>query len=212
VFDVAGEPTYHGSVNLIASRFASVAALGLACIGVIAAACSPTAPPPRAPALRASASAATSIDLVDARWGRFVSKRFDLSMQLPDGHEWRIDDHKTNWMVAIHPGSSSVLRARIWREPSIVGRAACEQRARDWTRDIPVVQDSRVVDRHPAPELPEPGYDTEVVTGVVRAQAASGSADGYVIAFGASMKRCFAVVFTTSARGVDASERLGDRL
>jgi len=32
------------------------------------------------------------------------------------------------------------------------------------------------------------------------------------MAFGGSMKRCFAIVFTTSASGADASRRLGDRL
>jgi hypothetical protein len=189
-----------------------LAALGLAVAGLLGVACTPQPPPPRAPAPRASASAPAPADLLDARWGRFMSKRFDLSMQLPDGHAWLIDDHKTNWMVAVHPASSSQLRARMWREQSLVGRDACEQRARDWTRDIPVLQNTKVVDRHAAPEIPAPGFDTEVVIGVARAQAANGSADGYVMAFGASMKRCFAVVFTTSAIGADASARLGDRL
>ncbi|MBI5531964.1 MAG: hypothetical protein HY898_04560 [Deltaproteobacteria bacterium] len=217
-------PSYHGDVSHPASRLLSIAALGLISAGLIGVACNPPPPPPKTPAPRASASAPAPapVDLVDARWGRFVSKRFDLSMQLPDGHAWRIDDHKTNWLLAAHPGSSSVLRVRMWREQGIVGRDACEQRARDWTRDIPLAQSSRVLDRHPAPEVPAPGFDTEVITGVSRAQPAatgpagpapaSASIDGFVMAFGASMKRCFAAVYTTSSTGADGSARLGERL
>jgi hypothetical protein len=175
-----------------------------------AASCGPPARKPTAISASASAPASASADLADTRWGQFPSKRFDLTVPLPDGTAWKIDDHRTHWLVAEHPGSSSVLRVRLWHEQEVMTRDRCEQRAREWTRDLPVLADARIVDRHAAPEVPAPGYDTEIVTGI--AANKNDRVDGFVTAFGASMKRCVALVFTTSASGPTASGRVGDRL
>ena len=150
--------------------------------------------------------------LLDAHWGKFASKRFDLTIALPDGHAWRIDDHKTHWLVASHPASSTVVRVRMWREPELMSRDRCERRARDWTRDIPIIADARLLERRSEPELPAPGYDTELVSGIANAQRQGELVEGFILGFGASMKRCIAMVLTTSSNGPGASERVGDRL
>lgn len=147
--------------------------------------------------------------MADARWGKYVSKRFDLIVALPDGAGWRIDDHRTSWLVATHAGSASVVRARLWREQELMTRDRCESRAREWTRDLPVLSDSQLVDRHTAAGVPSPGYDTEIVTAVA---SRDNAVQGFSMAFGASMKRCVALVFTTTATGPGASARVGDRL
>jgi hypothetical protein len=193
-----------------AARFLAFAGAALAV--AVACSCGPQHQPARQPAPAPSTSSAAPGGLPDIRWGRFPSKRFDLSVPLPDGPAWRIDDHRTNWLVATHPASSSTVRARMWREPGLMSRERCEARAREWTRDIPVLQEARILERRAASEVPAPGFDTELVTGVARADAATGTVEGFAMAFGASMKRCVALVFTTSASGPDASLRVGDRL
>ncbi|HMI84826.1 MAG TPA: hypothetical protein VK550_12085, partial [Polyangiaceae bacterium] len=49
-------------------------------------------------------------------WATFHSKRFELSLRLPDGPAWKIDDHRSPWLRATHDGTSSKVLLRSWRE------------------------------------------------------------------------------------------------
>jgi len=171
--------------------------------------------PPRpasVPAPAASASApAGDPELKDAAWARFNSKRFDLESPFPDGKAWRIDDHGSPWLVASHPSSSTSLRVRIWREPELVSRDRCEQRAREWSPDLPSLADTRVIDDRALPAVPAPGFDTNVVAGIARPKEPE-TIEGFVMAFGASGKKCFAFAWKSTVRGPRAAERMGDRL
>ncbi len=61
-------------------------------------------------------------------------------------------------------------------------------------------------------KLPEPrGYTTRAVV-AVRPVGHAGALEGFVLAFGSSIGRCFAFVYTTRARGAGAEAAIGDRL
>lgn len=53
------------------------------------------------------------------------------------------------------------------------------------------------------------GYDTQVIVGV---RDSADGIEGYSLAFGASGRRCLAVVFTTRAQGAGAEMEIGARL
>ncbi len=80
------------------------------------------------------------------RWGTYHSKRLELSLALPDGRAWRIDDHSTLWLRATHAASSSALLARVWFEPSPVNDERCYARAREWEPRLPDLAAARIVD------------------------------------------------------------------
>ena len=177
----------------------------------VAAACGPHGPPATPTPPVASSASPEPTELLDAAWAKFSSKRFDLRMPFPDGKSWRIDDHGSPWLSASHPGSSSSARVRVWRESELASRDRCEKRARAWAPDLPIFDGARIVDDRTLPAVPAPGFDTRVVVGIAK-PAGSDTIDGFVVAFGASNKKCFAYVMQTRARGAGAAERTGDRL
>lgn len=151
--------------------------------------------------------------LGDGPWGEFVSKRFGVRVPLPDGRGWRIDDHAENWLVATHALSGSTLLVRAWREDAVTNRQRCEDKARLW-RKLPERGRAEIVTRK-AVKVP-PDFDTVVEVGVVpspgRATGHDAAIDAFAMAFGGWAHRCFAYVFTTSARGQAAEEVVGERL
>ncbi|HVK70784.1 MAG TPA: hypothetical protein VM694_40290, partial [Polyangium sp.] len=151
---------------------------------------SAAAPSPPPDALAAASSFTT-----------FTSARFDLSLPLPDGAAFRVDDRTERWLVARHDTTSSLLLVRTWREDEVGNRARCEARARTW-RDLPSREGGRLVSasRLAAP----PDHDTLVEVLLGPRATNGGPTDGFVLAFGGWAKRCFAYVFAT--RG--ANERV----
>jgi len=150
--------------------------------------------------------------LGDGQWGEFVSKRFGARVPLPDGRGWRIDDHSGNWLSAMHGASGSMLLVRVWREDDIMNRQRCEERARLW-RKLPERGVAEIMETRPLKVPPE--FDTVVDIGIVPAppHAKSDAAiDAFAMAFGARVRRCFAYIFTTNARGGTALAAVGERL
>src|SRR5919205_509074 len=54
------------------------------------------------------------------KWGTYHSKRFELSLGLPDGAAWKIDDHRSAWLRASHEPTRSSLALRSWAEDANV--------------------------------------------------------------------------------------------
>ncbi len=176
---------------------------------LLAAACgSRASTPPRALAAHPQAPPATR-DLEDVGWQRFVAPRFSLEFALPEADEWRIDDRSERWLVATHPGSESVLRVRSWREGSLATPARCETVARGWRKEIAVADHDVVVDDQMV-EAPA-GYASRVLVGVVP-ERGSTSLSGFVLLFGANVRQCVAMEFTTRATGAGAEAEVGRRL
>lgn len=159
----------------------------------------PTAPP--APPAVAS--------FEGARWGTYHSKRFELSLGLPDGASWKIDDHRSPWMRATHDATSSSLVLRSWSEDQNVTRKACYARAREWEPGLPDLEVASLIDDGTRKLL---GDDARVAVGVqARAQGGEGVA-GFVVAIVGSVRRCRVLGFETRAEGPTASDEVASRL
>jgi hypothetical protein len=138
----------------------------------------------------------------------YHSARLALSLPLPDGHAWRIDDHRTPWLSATHAASGSSLLVRSWVEDGRVDRHRCEERARLWKAFPETARAESVQER--SIDAP-PGYDTFVSVGVVPGRPNEPLA-GFALAFGGHAHRCFAWAFATTASGADAASVIGERL
>jgi hypothetical protein len=146
-------------------------------------------------------------ELADEGWGDVTSTRQSLTLILPKRGEWDVvDEAREPWLVLSHRGTGSELRARTWLAPRLVTAADCEKQARLWRPQIPEVVEDAVVRRElRAPE----GYSGQVVVGVL---PAGDALEGYAVAFGASVGRCYAAIFTTRTSGPGSDHTLGKRL
>jgi hypothetical protein len=155
-------------------------------------------PAPVAPVLSAG-------ELTDAGWAEVESLRQSLVLRLPQRAAWRVDD-QTTWFVARHAASESELRLRTWLAPRLVRAEQCQEQARLWLPSIPPLREEAVVRR--ALRAPD-GFSGEVVVGV---EPVSEGLGAHALAFGASVGRCYAAVFTTRASGIGAEDVIGRRL
>jgi hypothetical protein len=185
------------------------AAAALATAALLSSACDGEEPPrtPANPPASATAAARGS-DLSSGAWGDFRSKRFDMTISLPDVKAWRIDDHSTLWLEAKHAPSGSTLSVRLWNEDSVVNRDRCEARARGW-KTLPPRDGTDVLRREPIPVPPD--FDTVVELGVV-APRPGVPLQAVALAFGGWAHRCFAFVYQTVATGPGAEQLIGARL
>lgn len=167
------------------------------------AAAEPAAPAPSAAPVRTDAE-------LDARgWGDVPSLRFSLVVRLPERRAWTVDDQTSHWLLLRHPPSQSELRLRAWRAARLVHPDDCERQARLWRPQIPTSSASTTLDRR---KLAKPtGYTTRAIAGV-RPLGHTGTLEGFVLAFGATIGHCFAFVYTTHASGPGAETAIGDRL
>lgn len=147
-------------------------------------------------------------ELPSQDWGFFRSKRFDLSLPLPDGKSWRIDDTTQRWLRAAHPATDSELLVRKWQDELRSNDESCEARARLW-RDLPEIQESELVEQRAIP-VP-PGFDTRLQVGI-QATGPDHPIGGVVVAFGGWSRQCFAFVYRTSARGQGVEAEIAQRL
>jgi hypothetical protein len=181
---------------------------GAAALGAILAGCGEAPPPAVAPPPPAAVKPPSAPDFEGTKIGEFGSKRFQLGLPLPDGHAWRIDDHKDRWLQATHAATQSELSVRVWVEDGRANTKTCEEAARVW-RKLPEREGADIVTSTnvPAP----PGFDTHADLLIV-ASSPGAPIKAHVLAFGGKMHRCFAYVYTTVASGPDAERVVGARL
>jgi hypothetical protein len=141
-------------------------------------------------------------------WATFHSKRFELSLRLPDGKAWRIDDHRSPWLRATHDGTRSKIALRGWREEENVTRGGCYARARGWDPTLPDLDASRLLDDA---VRPLDAQSARVIVGLVGAAEAPSIA-GFVLAIVGDVRRCLLVAYQTEAQGPAAEGDVADRL
>jgi hypothetical protein len=166
----------------------------------------PHPPPPSDPG--GAEQARTSFER--ARWGTFRSRRFELSLGLPDGARWKIDDHRANWLTAEHPPSRSSLWLRTWPEDGVATRKLCYARAREWLSSLPDLDGAPLIEDRVRPLFA--GLDTRVAVGVEAPEAGATGAVGFVVAAGAGVHRCVVVAFRTRAEGAGGEDEVAARL
>jgi len=145
-------------------------------------------------------------ELGDTGWGDVESRRQSVVVRLPVRAAWRVDDATEPWFLARHAPTGSELRIRTWVAPRQVRAEECQAQARLWRPSIPPIEDETVVRRRlRAPEA----FFGEVVVAVAPGDSAL---EGHAMAFGASVGRCYAALFTTRVSGPGSEETLGRRL
>ena len=126
-----------------------------------------------------------SPEFSESTWGKFHSQRFQLSIPLPDGKRWRIDDHTTPALVAEHAGTQSKVTLYTSFEHELVNHKTCEDRARA-TGYVPKT-DLRTVDDivTVGPEA----FDSRIWV-AVETEKKDGPLVGHVLLFGAFVRKC----------------------
>jgi hypothetical protein len=144
------------------------------------------------------------------RWGTFYSKRFELSLGLPDGASWKIDDHRSAWLKAAHEPTRSTLLLRIWNEDQVTTRKGCYARAREWEPRLPDLEAVPLIDDKLRPLL---GYrDVRVAVGVTVLGNRQPATAGFVVAIVGDVHRCAVVAYQTEVSGSGAQDEVADRL
>jgi hypothetical protein len=144
------------------------------------------------------------------RWGTFYSKRFELSLGLPDGATWKIDDHRSAWLKATHEPTRSTFLLRIWNEDQVTTRKECYARAREWEPRLPDLDAFPLIDDKLRPLL---GYrDARVAVGVTVQHAPEPATGGFVAAIVGDVHHCAVVAYQTEVSGAGAEDEVADRL
>ncbi len=177
-------------------RFSVVlSALTTACAGAQPVVQAATTNEPAAP----SGAAAFPDD--DRALARFRSLRFHLSIPLPDGRSWRIDDHSRPELVATHAATHSTLVVTLFTREELMNRQRCEARAREMglapPGELRTVEDAVTVG--PA------AFDTRVWAALAPGKGPGDPLVGHVLAFGAYIHKCL-VFHYASEVGSDTDE------
>ena len=164
---------------------------------------------PSAPAVSPPPRAAAVAFPDDPRpLARFHSARFALTLPLPDGPAWRIDDHSHDALVATHAPTRSRVALATFHAEDLVGRAQCEALARA-RKLVPAVELRTLED---VSGLTQQTFDTRTVVAVVPGTAPDQPLVGHVIAFGGFLRKCFVFDFSTEVDGAADEPVLSARL
>lgn len=193
----AGATSCSGATSR-ADAFALVAAaLALACA-------SPAPPPPVATSQPPPASE------LDGGFRSVEAAGQGLELDLPDADGWRHDGREARSFVAVHPATGSRLLIRAWMAVAIARPDDCEREMRLLRPELPALAPAeRIEDRslHVAGD-----HTARLVAGVVPSRAAASELEGHALLFGSDGRRCLALVYSTSARGMSAPRVIGERL
>jgi hypothetical protein len=178
-----------------------------ACALVSVLGCGPAAEPVRTPVAATPIPVVEAFPKEEARWPKFHSVRFRMSIPLPDGKAWKIDDHAQPELHAAHEPTRSRLVVYAWNETELMNRARCEDKARGrgFVPDgLTTVEDTTTI----GPEA----YDTRVWVAVKPGKDAQAPLVGHVFAFGAFIRRCLFVDFQSEVPQGRDEEALSNRL
>jgi len=140
--------------------------------------------------------------------GRYHSKRLAVSIPLPDGRAWRIDDHSQPELVATHAPTQSKVVVAVFHADELVGRTQCEALSR--TRRLLPAGDLRTLEDEAI--LTQETFDTRVWVAIEPGSGPDRSLVGYVMAFGGFLRKCFALVFSTRVDDAADESVLSSRL
>ncbi len=178
-------------------RLALTVAVTVAIVGCAGGSSRPGPAPPPA----ATAPSGPPTFSARARYPRFHSTRFGLSLPLPEGKQWRIDDHSHRELRATHAPTRSEVRVYAWRERDLMNRARCEGRARDLglVPDLDATMLEQEVVTQPA------GWDGRVWLGLETRSTGAGKPTliGHLMEFSARMRRCLFFYYRTEVPGGD---------
>lgn len=165
----------------------------------------PAQAPPRLPDTARTSAPRYPND--DASWGRYHSRRLLLSIPLPDGKAWKIDDHSRPSLFAVHEATGSKVSVITTQEDDLVNRKKCEERARALgfvtSTTLTTVDDEVTI----GPEA----YDSRIWVAIDAAKP-GGVLEGHVFLFGAFIRKCLLVHVSTQVASAKDEEVLSERL
>lgn len=141
------------------------------------------------------------------RGGVFHSKRFRLSLPLPDGRAWRIDDHSRPYLFAIHEASRSRLSLIGTHEAALMNRERCEIRA----KELGFVPDAPLSTVDDETSIVGGTYDARIRV-AMGVDGRTGGLEGHVFLFGAFLRQCLLVHVETSVPSPGEEATLAARL
>jgi hypothetical protein len=139
---------------------------------------------------------------------RYHSKRLALSLPLPEGKSWRIDDHSQSELVATHAPTRSRVSIGVYRSSELVGRSQCESLARE--RKMVPSGDLRTLEDEVA--ITQQTFDTRVWAVVELGGGPGRPIVGHVMAFGGFLRKCYVFDFSTRVDSASEESLLSSRL
>ncbi|MDP9037039.1 MAG: hypothetical protein M3O50_19755 [Myxococcota bacterium] len=192
------------SVTRVRTAAAIWAATSL-CVGMVVG-CAPARPQPARAAT--SRPTTTEVGAQSEPLARYHSKRLGVSLPLPEGKEWRIDDHSSPELVATHPQTHSRLVVAVIRTDAVVGRTECERLAR--AHKLVPVGDLRTLED--AVTTTQESFDTRIWVAIQPGIGADESVVGHVMAFGGFLRKCYVFGYSTVVNGAAEEPILSSRL
>jgi hypothetical protein len=186
------------------ARIAFAAVVLVACVGCQASSPAPSSQTPTAP------SAATFSE-DPSRLPQYRSHRLALTLPLPDGKEWRIDDHSRPELVATHAPTRSRLAVSVFGTEELVGRTQCEEKAR--ARNLVPNDDGRTLRTvEDAVAITQQTFDTRVEVMLAVGGTPASPLGGRVMAFGGFLRKCYVFVYSTEVDSASDEAVLSSRL
>ena len=139
---------------------------------------------------------------------RYRSKRLGLSLPLPDGAAWSIDDHSRPELVATHAATSSKVVVAVIRTDQIVGRAQCEDLAR--ARKLVAADGLRTLEDEIG--VTQETFDTDIRIALETETSPERPLVGHVMAFGGFLRKCYVFDFVTQVGDASQEPVLSARL
>jgi hypothetical protein len=171
-------------------------------------ACAASSPTPIAAPTATTPAASVAPAPRIAPYKRFRSKRFNVSLPLPNGPEWRIDDHSRPELVATHAATGSSVVLYLVTEEELTSRQICEERARE-QHLVPAAELRTIEDTH---GIAFDEYDTRTWVAVEPAGGPDKPLVGHVFAFGGFLRKCLFFHYTTSVKTEKDEPELSGRL
>lgn len=142
----------------------------------------------------------------DGAYGSFHSKRHFVTVHLPEGHAWQIDDRTRPELFARHAATKSELRLSMENANELVGRSQCEASA----RKKGLVPEGEVRTLSDRVTVGPDAFDTRIW--VALEVSRTGRLKGHVFAFGGNIRTCFFFHASTEVASVADEDVLSQRL
>jgi hypothetical protein len=142
---------------------------------------------------------------------RYRSRRLALTLPLPDGAAWRIDDHSQPELVATHAATHSRVVVAVFVANELVGRSQCEELAR--SRKLVPADDTHTL-RTVADEvaMTQGMFDTRIEVALEPGDGPDGGVAGHLLAFGGFLRKCYVFAYSTEVAGAAEEGALSSRL
>ncbi len=139
---------------------------------------------------------------------RYHSVRFKLSVPLPDGHAWKIDDHHDRALVANHAPTRSTLTVLAWSEPELMSRQKCQARATEMgllsLEDPHTIEDQTTV----GPDA----FDSRIWIVLEAGRSPTAALRGHALLIGGYIRKCLLVHYATDVATEKDEPMLTSRL